>query len=84
MFEKLPAAKMNNSEISSTEQWIAGARELRGKHTLHDAWRHFPSYLRLFDNFFGLLISESHWGAARLVADCCGRFPTAQAHVAFL
>jgi len=74
---------MNNSESSSTERLIAGAREPRGKDVLHAASRHFPSYLRLFDNFLGLLISESHWGAARLLAGCCGRFPTAEAHVAF-
>jgi hypothetical protein len=84
MFEKLPAARMNNSESSSTERLIAGAREPRGKHTLHDASTHFPSYLRLFGIFFGLLISKAHWGAARLLAGCCGRFSTAQAHVAFL
>ena len=84
MFEKLPAAKMNNSEISSTEQWIAGARELRGKHTLHDVSMRFPSYLRLFGIFFGLLISESYWGTPRLLASCCRRFGTAQANVAFL
>jgi hypothetical protein len=84
MFEKLRAARMNNSESSSTERLIAGARELRDKDGLHDATRRFPSYLRLFDNFFGPLISESLWGAARFLAGCCGRFPTAQAHVAFL
>jgi hypothetical protein len=84
MFEKLPEARMNNRENSSTEPLIAGARELRGKHALNDASRHFASYLRLFDIFFGPLISESHWGSARLLACCCGRFSTAQAHVAFL
>jgi hypothetical protein len=84
MFEKLPAPRMNNRENSSTERLIAGSRDLRGKLITHDTTRHFPSYLRLFDNFFGLLISESHWGAARLLAGCCGRFPSAQAHVAFL
>jgi hypothetical protein len=84
MFEKFPAARMNNSENSSTERLIAAARELRGKHTLRDASRHFPSYLRLFGIFFGLLISESHWAAARTLSGYSGRFPTAQAHVAFL
>jgi hypothetical protein len=84
MFEKFPAARMNSSESSSPEQLIARARERRGKGTLRDDWRHFPSYLRLFGIFFGLLISQSYWGAARLLASCCGRFPTAQANVAFL
>jgi len=84
MFEKLPAARMNNSENSPKERMIAGASELREKHTLHDSSGHFPSYLRRFDNFFGLLSSESQWGAARLLAGCCGRFPTAHPHVAFL
>jgi hypothetical protein len=84
MFEKLPTARMNNRENSSTERLIAAVRELRGKHTLHDASRHFPSYLRLFGTFFELLILESLWGTARLLPRCCGGFSTAQAHVAFL
>jgi hypothetical protein len=84
MFEKLLATRMNNGESSSTERLIAGARELRDKHTLHADTTHFASYLRLFDNFFELLICESHWGAARLSAGCCGRFSTAPPNVAFL
>jgi hypothetical protein len=84
MLKKFPAARMNNRENSSTECLISGARELRGKHTRHDVSRHFPSYLRLFDNFFGLLISELHWGAGRLLTGCYGAFPTAKPHVAFL
>jgi hypothetical protein len=84
MFEKLPATRMNNGESSSTERLIAGARELRGIDRLHGASKHFPSYLRLFGIFLAWLTSESQWGAARLLAGCCGRFSTAQAHVAFL
>jgi hypothetical protein len=84
MFEKLPAARMNNMENSPTERLIADARERRSKRTLHDGLSRFPSYLRLFGIFFGLLISESYSGTARLLARCCGRFPTLQAHVAFL
>ncbi|HEY5766222.1 MAG TPA: hypothetical protein VIS53_00150 [Candidatus Udaeobacter sp.] len=84
MFEKLPAARMNKTESSAPERLIAGAPKRRGKQTLHDTSRHFPSYLPLFGNFFAPLIAESHWGAARLLADCCGRFPTVQTHVAFL
>jgi len=83
MFEKLPAARMTNRGNSPTERLISAVRELRGKPTLHEKLKHFPSYLRLFDNFFGPLISESQWGAARLLAGCCGRFHTAEAHVAF-
>jgi len=84
MFEKLPAATMNNRESSSTERLVADVRELAGKETLNDASRRFPSYLRVFGNFFEPLIAESHWGAARLLSGCCGRFPTARAHVAFV
>jgi hypothetical protein len=84
MFDKLPAARMNDRENSSTERLIAVAHELRGKRRPQDASRHFPSYLSPFGIFFGLLISESHWGAARLLAGCYGRFPTAPPHVAFL
>jgi hypothetical protein len=83
MFEKFPAARMNNNENSSIERLIAVARELRGKHALPDAPRHFPSYLRLFGIFFGLSSFESHRGVAGLLPGCCGRFSTAQAHVAF-
>jgi hypothetical protein len=84
MFEKLPAARMNNKENFSTERLIAASRKSRGTHTLRDGSRHFPSYLRRFDNFFGPLTSESQWGAARLLAGCCGRFPATPPHVAFL
>lgn len=75
---------MNNREISLTERLVVNARELAGKETLNDAWRRFASYLRVFDNFFVVLITGSHWGAARLLSGYCGRFPTARAHVAFL
>ena len=75
---------MNNSESPSTERMIAGPLGLLDKHRLHDVSTHFPSYLRLFGIFFGLLISELHCGAAQALAGCWGRFPAAQAHVAFL
>jgi len=84
MFEKSPAARMNNCKSSLPERTIAGARERRDKHTLRDDSGHFPSYFRLPDIFFGLLISELHWVAARTLSGCSGRFHTAQAHVAFL
>jgi hypothetical protein len=84
MFEKHPVATMNNREISLTERLVMDTRELAGKETLNDGWRRFASYLRVLDNFFAPLIAESHWGAARLLSGCCGRFPTARAHVAFL
>jgi hypothetical protein len=84
MFEKHPATTMNNREISLTERLVVDARELAGKETLNDISRRFASYLRVLGNFFVPLIGESHWGAARLLSICCGRFPTARAHVAFL
>jgi hypothetical protein len=84
MFEKLPTARMNQRENSSTERLIADARELRSKETLNDASRRFPSYLRLLGTFFELLIFESHWGAARLLPGGFGGFSTAHPHVAFL
>jgi hypothetical protein len=84
MFDKLPTARMNDRENSPTERLIAAARELRGTHTLHDAWKDFPSYLRLFGTFLLLLTFESLSGAARLLPRCYGRFSTAEAHVAFL
>ncbi len=84
MFEKFPAARMNKSESSTPEELIAHARERRGKRTLHDDSSRFPSYLRLFYIFFGLLIFEFFSGTAQLLARCCGRFPTLQAHVAFV
>jgi hypothetical protein len=84
MFEKSPAATMNNWESSLPERTIAGARERRDKHTLRDDSRHFASYFRVPDIFFALFISELHWVAARTLSGCSGRFHTAQAHVAFL
>jgi hypothetical protein len=84
MFEESPAATMNNRESSLPERTIAGARERHGKHTLRDDSGHFPSYFRFLGIFFGLLISELHWVAARTLSGCSGRFSTAQAHVAFL
>ena len=75
---------MNDRESSSRERLIAEERELRAKHTLHDALTHFPSYLRRFDNFFELLVSESSWRAPRLLAAYYGRLPMARVHVAFL
>jgi hypothetical protein len=84
MFKKFPAARTNNSESCSPERFMAGARTRRDKRTLHDDWKHFPSHLRLFGIFFGLLISESYWGTPRLLASCCRRFHTAQANMAFL
>jgi hypothetical protein len=84
MFEKHPLATMNNKEMSSMERLVVDTRELAGKETLDDDSRSFASYLRVLGNFFVPLIAESHWGAARLLSGCCGRFPTARAHVAFL
>ena len=75
---------MNNRKNSSTERLIATVRKRRGKYAARKGMSRFPSYLRPFDNFFVPLISESQAGAARLLAGCCGGFPTAQAHVAFL
>ena len=75
---------MNNKEISLMEQLVVDARELAGKETLDDDSRRFASYLRVLGNFFVPLIAESSPGAARLLSGCCGRFPTARAHVAFL
>jgi hypothetical protein len=84
MFEKHLIATINDREIFLRERLVVDARELAGKETLNDASRRFASYLRLFGIFFGLLISESYSGTARLFARCGGRFPTLQAHVAFL
>jgi hypothetical protein len=84
MFEKHPAATMNNREISLGERLVVDARELAGKETLNDTSKRFASYLRVLGNFFVPLIPESHWGAARLLSGCCGRFPMARPHVAFL
>jgi hypothetical protein len=84
MFEKHPVATMNNRKISLTERLVVDAHELAGKETLNDVSMRFASYLPVLGNFFVPLIAESHWGAARLLSGCCGRFPTARAHVAFL
>jgi hypothetical protein len=84
MFEKHLVATMNNRKSFLTERLVVDAHELAGKETLNDASRRFASYSRGLGYFFVPLIAESHWGAARLLSGCCGRFPTARAHVAFL
>jgi hypothetical protein len=84
MFEKVPAARMNNGRNSSTEHLIGTAHANRREDASLEAISHFPSYLRLFEKFFGPLISESYRGAARSSGGCWGKSPTAQAHVAFL
>jgi hypothetical protein len=75
---------MNDKENSSTDRLNAAARELEVTQRAHGASRHFASYLHGFDNFLALLASESQWGLPPLLARCCGRFPEAQAHVAFV
>jgi uncharacterized Tic20 family protein len=84
MFEKVPAARMNNGRNSSTEHLIGTAHANRREHASLEGISHFPSYLRLFEKFLGPLIFESYRGAARLWDGCWGKFPAAQAHVAFL
>ena len=75
---------MNNKEISLTERLVVDARELAGEETLNDASKRFASYLPVLGNSFVPRIAESYWGGARLLSGCCGQFPTARAHVAFL
>jgi hypothetical protein len=75
---------MNKTVNSSTERLIVQAHRIAGKETLNDPSSRFPSYLCVLGIFFGPLSAESHSGAARLLAGCCGRFPTAPRHVAFL
>jgi hypothetical protein len=75
---------MNNGESSSTERLIADPRELGGKETLNDVSKRFPSYLGVPGNFFARLKADLHWQATRLMLGCCGRFPTARPHMAFL
>jgi len=84
MFEKFLTARVTNRENSSIPRLIAAARELLGKHALHDVSKHFPSYLRFFGTFFELLIFQSLCRASRLLPRCCWRFATVQADVADL
>lgn len=84
MSEKLTAARMNDGESSLTERMIAGAANSHAKQTLCDALTHFPSYLHLFDKFFGLLFSESQWRAPRLSGGYPLPLPMEKVHVAFL
>jgi len=84
MFEKFPAARMNDTRSFAPEPLLACALERRDKRRVHDRSTCFPSYLRLFDIPFRLSVSESYSGTARLFAGDSGRFATLQAHVAFL
>jgi hypothetical protein len=69
---------------SSTERLIVHARAVAAKETLNVASSGFPSYLRVFGNFFDLYAAKLHWGAAQLWRVCCVRFPTLPASVAFV
>jgi hypothetical protein len=75
---------MNNTESSSKERLIADALAVAGKEALNDASSRFPSYLRVFGNFFQPHAVKSRCGAAQLSVVCCVRFPVAQPSVAFV
>jgi hypothetical protein len=84
MFEKFPAARMNQTRSFAPEPLLASALQRRAKRSVHDHSTCFPSYFGLFDILSRLSISESSSGTARLFAAGCGRFAALQAHVAFL
>jgi hypothetical protein len=75
---------MNNKESSSIERSIADALGVAGKEALNYASSRFPSYLRVFGNFFSSHAVKSRWAAAQLLAVCCVGFPMAQSSVAFV
>jgi hypothetical protein len=75
---------MSKTVSSSTQRLLGYTPGLAAKETLNDASSHFPSYLRLFGNFFQLHAAELHWGTAQLLYVCCVRFFMAQASVAFV
>jgi len=43
---------MNNTERSAIDRWIEHTRGLANKEVLNAARARFPSYLRVFGNFF--------------------------------
>jgi hypothetical protein len=75
---------MNKIASSSTERLVVHAHAVAGKETLNDASNYFPSYLRVFGNFFEVYAAKSHWGAAQSMAASGVRFPTAPGNVAFV
>jgi len=75
---------MNITESSSTERLIADALGVAGKEGLNNASSRFPSYLRVFGNFFRPHSVKSRWRAAQLLAVWGVGFPMAQPSVAFV
>jgi hypothetical protein len=75
---------MKNTESFPTERLIADALGAAGIEALNNASSRFPSYLRVFGNFFQPHAVKSRWGAAQLLAVCCVRFPMAKPSVAFV
>jgi hypothetical protein len=75
---------MNNTESSSKERLLADAHGVAGKEALKNASSRFPSYLRVFGNFFQSYGMKPRRGAVQLLAVCCVGFPMAQPSVAFV
>jgi hypothetical protein len=75
---------MNNTTKSITQKAIAYARGTAGRKVLNDAFGGFPSYLRVFDNFFRFYPAKPQRETARCLAIRYARFLIAPASVAFV
>ena len=75
---------MNNTQSSTTERLIERARGLADKEAPNDARGRFPSYLRVFDNFFPLRAPKLHSWTVQHFAACWIRFSVAILSVAFV
>jgi hypothetical protein len=82
--EKLPEARMNNTESSATERLIEHTRGLADKEALNDARRRFALYLRVLGNFFQISTGKLYSGAVQHCAVCWMRFSVAIPSVAFV
>jgi hypothetical protein len=66
------------------DAWIERARGLSDEESREAARRCFPSYLRLFDNFFQVYAAKIDSCAVEPCAVCDMRFPIAAQNVAFV
>jgi hypothetical protein len=82
--EKLPEARMNNTESSAIERLIEHTPGLTDKEALNDARRRFASYLRVFGNFFQISTGKLHSGAVQHCAVRWMRFSVAIPSMAFV
>ncbi len=67
-----------------TKRSIAHESGLAGRRTTSDVFGNFPSYSRVFGNFFSRYAAKLHWKTDRCLGVCRVRFFIVRASVAFV